>query len=185
MTDNVEDKQLKWMKEALKVAQNALKVKEVPVGCVIVDDESEEIISYGHNMTNMLKNPTRHAEFEALDKLFDWCKSNGKDIEKVLGSSTLYVTCEPCIMCASALRQVNLKKCVYGCSNERFGGCGTVLDIAQENENKNQGDPMTQVQKGVLSTEAIELLQSFYAQENPFAPEPKSKANRSVTCLKT
>jgi len=79
-------------------------------------------------------------------------------------------------MCASALRIVNLVNCVYGCSNERFGGCGSVLDIASS-ENVNSGNGLN-VTSGVCRDEAIDLLKMFYACENPFAPEPKSKENR-------
>lgn len=172
--------QIKWMKEALSVAKKALDLKEVPVGCVIVY-ENEKIIGRGHNLTNLLKNPTRHAEFQAIDEAFEWCRTNNSDWKDAFASSVLYVTCEPCIMCASALRRVNLVNCVYGCSNERFGGCGSVLNISntvnENGEDANYGKNMT-ITKGICEDLAIKLLQSFYAFENPFAHEPKSKENR-------
>ncbi|CAF0829994.1 unnamed protein product [Brachionus calyciflorus] len=170
--------QIKWMKEALNVGKKALDVKEVPVGCVIVYQD-KEIIGRGHNLTNILKNPTRHAEFQAIDEAFEWCRKNEKNWLNVFEQAVLYVTCEPCIMCASALRRVNLVNCVYGCSNERFGGCGSVLNIStSNNEELNFGKNMT-ITKGVCEDLAIKLLQSFYACENPFAVEPKSKENRT------
>lgn len=168
---------IKFMKEALNVAKKALDLKEVPVGCIIVN-ENQEIIGQGHNLTNILKNPTRHAEFQAIDEAFEWCETNGQDWKQVLSRSILYVTCEPCIMCASALRRVNLKNCVYGCSNERFGGCGSVLDISSSNNYLNFGQDLNLI-RGVCEDFAIKMLQSFYACENPFALEPKSKENRT------
>jgi tRNA-specific adenosine deaminase 2 len=80
-------------------------------------------------------------------------------------------------MCASALKILNIKYWVYGCSNERFGGCGSVLDIVKDNQ-----DSQTVI-KGVCEEEAIKLLQSFYAETNPFAPEPKSKENKKKSKL--
>ena len=83
-------------------------------------------------------------------------------------------------MCASALRIVNLINCVYGCSNERFGGCGSVLNIDSNkiDQDDNHGSDL-KVTRGICTDEAINLLKLFYACENPFAPEPKSKHNRS------
>ncbi len=163
------------MIKALQVAKRALDLKEVPIGCVIVYKDSE-VIGDGHNQTNMLKNPTRHAEFVAIEKAMEWCASHELAWASVLDESTLYVTCEPCIMCASALRLVNMGRCVYGCSNDRFGGCGTVLNVAGDGE-ANQGRDLT-FDKGVCEREAIVMLQSFYSCENPFAPQPKTKDNR-------
>lgn len=168
---------LKWMKEALNVAKKALAFKEVPVGCVIVHND-ELIIGQGHNLTNFLKNPIRHAEFEAIDEAFKWCNENNQNWREIFPKAVLYVTVEPCIMCASALRQVNLVNCVYGCSNERFGGCGSVLDIASGNNDTLNDGLELNIVKGICEEQAIKLLQSFYVCENPFAPEPKSKENR-------
>lgn len=172
---------IKWMKEALKVAKMALTdFKEVPVGCVIVYND-DLIIASSHNKTNLLKNPTRHAEFEAIDIAFEWCKQNNLKWEDVFKKSTLYVTCEPCIMCASALRQVNLVNCVYGCNNERFGGCDSVLNVATD-DNYNEGNSL-KICKGICDDSAIKLLQLFYTYENPSAPEPRNKSNRKKPIL--
>ena len=166
---------IRWMTKALQVAKRALDVKEVPIGCVIVYNDSE-VIGDGHNQTNMLKNPTRHAEFVAIERAMEWCASRQLAWSDVFDKSTLYVTCEPCIMCASALRIVNIGSCVYGCSNDRFGGCETVLNVASDGES-NQGRNLEFV-KGVCEREAITMLQSFYSCENPFAPQPRPKENR-------
>jgi tRNA-specific adenosine deaminase 2 len=176
---NLLNNQIKWMRQALIVARNALNVKEVPVGCVIVHND-ETIIGRGHNLTNLTKNPTRHAEWEAIDEAIAWCQQNSLNSDQVLSSATLYVTCEPCIMCASALRLMNLKNCVFGCNNDRFGGCGGVLDLTSNEADpnvQNQGSDLV-ITKGVCADEAIKLLQLFYTCENPFAPEPRTKENR-------
>ena len=168
---------IKWMHKALEVANKALQLKEVPIACIIVHN-NQTIIGEGHNQTNLLKNPTRHAEIEALDHAFSWCKENKLNWKDVFDQSVLYVTCEPCIMCASALRLVNISKCVYGCANERFGGCGSVLNIS-DNSKDNQGGDINYI-KGICEEDAINLLKSFYLSENPFAPEPKVKDNRKL-----
>lgn len=184
---NESQQQLEWMNEALQVAKQALTVKEVPVGCVIVYD-NQTVIGRGHNRTNLLKNPIRHAEFEAFDEALDWCRVNKPDqsADQVLAQCVLYVTCEPCIMCASAIRKMGISSCVYGCNNERFGGCGSVLNIANSGAGANscndEGADLSVV-KGVCANKAINLLQTFYTQENPFAPNPKTKDNRKVISI--
>ena len=165
------------MKEALSVAKLAFNLKEVPVGCVIVY-KNENIIGSGHNLTNIKKNATRHAEFEAIDEAIEWCNKRGVKHDIIFPDCSLYVTCEPCIMCASALKLVNIKKWIYGCSNERFGGAGSVIDVVDENKNEFE------IISGVCEQQAINILKTFYTAENPNAPEPKCKANRKTDlCL--
>ncbi|KAI9354229.1 cytidine deaminase-like protein [Pilaira anomala] len=114
-----------FMKEALVVAQEAYDHLEVPVGCVFVSN-NEKIIARGRNKPNESYNATRHAEFEAIDLIL---KEHDKSVfEKV----DLYVTVEPCVMCASALRQVGIRHVYFGCGNEKFGGNGSVFDINTE-----------------------------------------------------
>lgn len=164
------------MFEAIEVAKLALPLKEVPVGCIILNKD-DIIIGKGHNLTNLTMNPTRHAEFNAIDEGLKWCLDHQLNWIDVFTHSTLYVTCEPCIMCASALKLVHIKHWVYGCSNERFGGCGSVLDIHRDNFDDVNVDDVTIV-KGIEEELAIQLLKSFYACENPFASDPKLKTNR-------
>ena len=170
---------MKWMNEALRVANEALEVKEVPVGVVIVH-EDREIIGRGHNKTNILKNPLRHAELEAFDEVKQWCLTRGLNESDVYKASTLYVTCEPCIMCASAIRLKNLAHVVYGCDNERFGGCGSVLSISSLADNDECNGTWFRVEKSFGKEASINLLQRFYTNENPFAPIPKTKDQRKV-----
>lgn len=120
-------------------AEEALAAKEVPVGCVFVKDG--EAIAKARNRTNEWRNvssamcvtrcrimnisiiqATLHAELVSLDEIL---KTHSLPLQDV----TLYVTVEPCVMCASALRQVGIGKVFYGAGNERFGGCGSVLDV--------------------------------------------------------
>ncbi len=123
-------------------------------------------------------NPTRHAEFNAIDEAMNWCSNMQLNWLDVFKTATLYVTCEPCIMCASALKLVHIKTWVYGCSNERFGGCGSVLNIHTDNLSNTTATQDITIVKGVEEEQAIKLLQSFYACENPFTSEPKLKPNR-------
>ena len=99
-------------------AQAALEIGEVPVGCILVFNG--KIIGQGKNQVNETKNATRHAEIVAVDEVRSWCHTNKMDSEDVLRNCTLYVTVEPCIMCAAALRLLKVPKIVYGCANERF-----------------------------------------------------------------
>jgi tRNA(Arg) A34 adenosine deaminase TadA len=109
------------MGAALCEAEAALAVNEVPVGCVFVHAR-DGIIGRGHNNTVASCNATRHAELEAIDKILG---EHGHSAD-VISECTLYVTVEPCIMCASALRQLRVRRVVYGCANDKFGGCGTL-----------------------------------------------------------
>ncbi|KAG8582989.1 hypothetical protein GDO81_008246 [Engystomops pustulosus] len=95
-----------WMDMAFQMAQDALDNGEVPVGCLMVHDK--QIIGQGRNEVNETKNATRHAEMVAIDQVLDWCKENGKSSIEVFQNTILYVTVEPCIMCAGALRLLRI-----------------------------------------------------------------------------
>ena len=101
----------RWMQRALDLADAAVRKGEVPVGAVFVVDGVE--VARGANETNAAMDATRHAELVAVDaaladrRAVDW------------RNATLYVTCEPCIMCAAALAQLGLRRCFFGCSNEK------------------------------------------------------------------
>jgi tRNA(Arg) A34 adenosine deaminase TadA len=101
-------------------AEEALHSDEVPVGCVFIKDG--KAIARARNRTNEWRNATLHAELEAIDHLLP-------ENPPPLSDITLYVTVEPCVMCAAALRQIGIGRVVYGCGNERFGGCGSVIDV--------------------------------------------------------
>ncbi|XP_012329944.1 tRNA-specific adenosine deaminase 2 [Aotus nancymaae] len=159
----------KWMEEAMHMAKEALENTEVPVGCLMV--YNNEVVGKGRNEVNQTKNATRHAEMVAIDQVLDWCHRSGKSPSEVFEHTVLYVTVEPCIMCAAALRLMKIPLVVYGCQNERFGGCGSVLNIASA-DLPNTGRPF-QCIPGYRAEEAVEMLKTFYKQENPNAPKSK------------
>lgn len=194
-----------FMRLALNKASEALEDREVPIGCVIV--WKNDVIASGRNDVNRSKNPTRHAELVAIDQIHCFCVKEALKEKEVLKDCILYVTAEPCVMCAAVLRLVGLTKIYYGCTNQRFGGCGSRLDVhikemglkssncsspdskkarlelnSAEGCNTWYGEPLVCI-GGVLSEEAIQLLKIFYAGENPNAPQPKDKTGRKkVIC---
>ncbi|EJD54123.1 cytidine deaminase-like protein [Auricularia subglabra TFB-10046 SS5] len=164
---------LDWMQHALQMAQEAFDAREVPVGCVFVRDS--RIIARARNRTIELKNATRHAELEAIDAILADPALTPEPTPHPLADTTLYVTVEPCIMCSSALRQMGIKAVYFGCENDRFGGCGSVLAAHSIDHPTHAPYPAT---SGFARDEAIMLLRRFYLTENTNAPVPRSKANR-------
>ncbi|KAJ2857212.1 tRNA(adenine34) deaminase [Coemansia erecta] len=162
------DIRLRYMREALQMADEAYTAQEVPVGCVFV--YNDQIVGRGRNETNEAKNGTRHAELVAIDRML----SGGFDI-KQFEKTDLYVTVEPCIMCASALRQIGIGRVFYGCANDRFGGCESVMRV---NERDDLDGTMYMAENGYYKDEAILMLRKFYIRENVAAPQPRKKANR-------
>ncbi|NXA12823.1 ADAT2 deaminase, partial [Sapayoa aenigma] len=158
-------------------AKEALEKGEVPVGCLLVYDG--EVIGRGRNEVNETKNATRHAEMVAIDQVLDWCKQHNRDYTEVFPQLVLYVTVEPCIMCAAAVRLMSILSCLFmlgnsmseGYSLARFGGCGSVLSISSD-DMVDTGDPF-ECTSGYRAEEAVELLRAFYRQENPNAPKSK------------
>lgn len=161
----------KWMKCAFDMAKDALDNGEVPVGCLLV--HQDQVIGRGRNQVNQTKNATRHAEMVAVDQLLDWCLHSNRDARGVCERTALYVTVEPCVMCTAALRLLHIAVVVFGCRNERFGGCGSVLDVASAD--LPQTGTRFQFVPGHRSDEAIQMLKTFYQQENPNAPKPKTR----------
>ena len=117
-----------FMTEALRMGEQALQEDEVPVGCVLV--HAGHIISRACNRTNASKNATRHAELEMIDEVLE--RAGSVDSARTLfRAATLYVTVEPCVMCAAALRLVEIPMVYFGAANDRFGGCGSVFSVHQ------------------------------------------------------
>ena len=213
-TTAVTEQDVYYMNKALEVAREALAIGEVPVGCVIVYDNENKILSHGANQVNATRDPTRHAEMVAMDRILtkgissdqlklpdsvlaavqaaaaitsiqdvvdethhDWkhaWQSNKKLYQiQDLAKCKLYVTCEPCIMCASALAHVGIGKVYFGCKNTKFGGCGSILQLHQGSSSYSTGG--YPIVGGILEQEAIDLLRTFYARENVYAPEDKRK----------
>ena len=157
-----------FMQQAINVAEEALKGGETPVACVLVYDG--KVVARGMNDTNRSLNGTRHAEFLAIAQFLEQFSASK------LQETDLYVTVEPCIMCASALRQYGIRTVYYGCGNDRFGGNGSVLSVHSD----DSLDPGYPSYGGVYRKEAIMLLRRFYIQENENAPNPRAKGNREL-----
>ena len=137
-----------YMKEALKEAKKALELDEVPVGAVIVCNN--QIIARAHNFTERLNDVTAHAEMQAFTSAADYLGG------KYLNECTLYVTLEPCLMCAGASYWAQLNKIVFGASDEKRGfqnKAGLVLH------------PKTECVKGVMAEECAQLLTDFFASK--------------------
>lgn len=155
-----------YMEAALNEAKEALKNGEVPVGCLFI--YKGDVIATGSNTVNQTCNATRHAEMDCIEEIVrkypDW--------EQVFHNTQVVVTVEPCIMCAAALHTVRVASITYGCANDRFGGCSSVLDTS-----KLYSDPCPVV-GNVRAEEALDLLKEFYKGTNPNAPESKVKVKK-------
>ncbi|KAF8029378.1 hypothetical protein BT93_E1929 [Corymbia citriodora subsp. variegata] len=164
---------LGFMQLAIDQAKLALDNLEVPVGCVIVEDGN--VIAAGRNRTNETRNATRHAEMEALDVLLvQWQRTGltAAEVAEKFSACSLYVTCEPCIMCAAALSIIGIKAVYYGCANDKFGGCGSILSLHSSSSeacisNGNSGSKSFKCCGGIMASEAISLLRDFYERGNP------------------
>eukprot|EP00527_Entomoneis_sp_CCMP2396_P008383 CAMPEP_0198146814 /NCGR_PEP_ID=MMETSP1443-20131203/31574_1 /TAXON_ID=186043 /ORGANISM="Entomoneis sp., Strain CCMP2396" /LENGTH=261 /DNA_ID=CAMNT_0043810895 /DNA_START=65 /DNA_END=850 /DNA_ORIENTATION=- len=244
-----------YMKLAFQVAERALHVGEVPVGCIITmpvessshnsnddDDEHSNVVfvSHGANQVNATRDATRHAEIVAIDRmltggkssdalrlppevlakparqgmlppespLLQYQKGNKQPLLEHLADKwihvpddpnhwkntygwgsgrihdiadlkrcSLYVTCEPCIMCAAALAEVGIGRVIFGCRNDKFGGCGSILNLHEENRADLDAYP---VKGDVMEQQAVALLRSFYDRENYNAPDDKRKRKDAV-----
>ncbi len=142
----------KYMKEALKQAKKAYALGEVPIGCVIVHEG--KIIGRGYNRRNTDKNTLSHAEITAINKaskkIGDWR----------LEECTLYVTLEPCQMCAGAIIQARIPQVVMGCMNPKAGCGGSILNILEHPSFNHQA----LVTRGILESECSEMLKKFFAE---------------------
>lgn len=143
-------KKLDFMKEALEEAKKALEENEVPVGAIIVKDG--EIIARAHNLKEKFQNPIYHAEIlaiqQACKKLNSWR----------LNDCEMYITLEPCPMCAGAIINSRLKKIYIGAMDEIMGACGTSLNLL-ENYKFNH---IVQVEKYILKEECEKILEDFF-----------------------
>lgn len=140
----------KFMKAAIREAKKAEKIQEVPIGCVIVFED--KIIARGYNRRNIDKNTLAHAELSAIKKaskkMGDWR----------LEGCTMYVTLEPCQMCAGAIVQSRMDKVVIGSMNPKAGCAGSVLNLLQIPAFNHQ----VELKKGVLEEECSQMLSDFF-----------------------
>lgn len=142
-----------YMALALQLAREAADSGEVPVGCVIADAEGN-IIGRGHNRRCELSDATAHAEIEAIrqacETLGDWR----------LSGCSLYVSLEPCPMCAGAIINARIPTVVYGAKEELTGSCGSVINLFEERYGHRPA-----LYGGVLADESAELLKSFFKEK--------------------
>ena len=152
-----------FMRLAIAQAKKAEKLLEVPIGCVIVYEG--KVIARGYNRRNTDKNTLSHAELNAIrkasKKLGDWR----------LEGCTMYVTLEPCQMCAGAIVQARISEVVIGCMNPKAGCAGSVLNLLEMQQFNHQ----VKVERGVLQEECSELLTSFFRRLREKKKEAKKE----------
>lgn len=142
--------ELDFMKEALVEANKALALQEVPIGAVIEKDG--KIVGRGHNLTETMKDPTAHAEILAI-----------RQAAQTLGGwrlldCNMYVTTEPCSMCAGAIVLARIKKLFIGTQNPKAGACGSVFNIVQEKHLNH----FVEIEIGLLQQECEQMMKSFF-----------------------
>ena len=142
-----------YISEALKEAERAFKEDEVPVGAVIV--HQNRVIARGYNQVERLKDPTAHAEMIALTSATNFLGT------KWLNGSTLYVTIEPCSMCAGALVLARVDRICFGAKDPKTGACGSVINIA----NNKKLNHRIEVKGGILEEECSLLLKEFFKKK--------------------
>ncbi|MEM1125994.1 MAG: tRNA adenosine(34) deaminase TadA [Bacteroidota bacterium] len=142
----------RWMQVALQEAERAFDAGEVPVGAVVV--RGTDLVGRGHNMVEQLRDPTAHAEMIAITAA---CETLGT---KHLDGCTLYVTLEPCPMCAGAVVWSRLDRLVFGAFDEKAGAASTLYNIPQDARLNHRVELLT----GLEADRAAALLRSFFAQ---------------------
>lgn len=139
-----------FMKEAIKEAEKAFAAGEIPIGAIV--ECNGRIIGRGHNLTESLKDPTAHAEIiairEAAENLGGWRLLN----------SDIYVTTEPCAMCAGAIVLARLKSVYIGTKDPKSGACGSLMNIPQDNRLNHN----TEIYYGILEQECSQMMRDFF-----------------------
>ncbi|WP_313181973.1 tRNA adenosine(34) deaminase TadA [Lacrimispora sp.] len=142
----------KYMRTAIRQAEKAGAIGEVPIGCIIVYED--KIIARGYNRRTIDKNVLSHAEINAIRKA---CRKIG---DWRLEGCTMYVTLEPCPMCAGAIVQARIPRVVIGCMNTKAGCAGSVLDMLHEEGFNHQVETET----GVLGEECSQMMKDFFRE---------------------
>lgn len=148
--DSIVERMKKFMNKALKEAEKAKAIGEIPIGAVIVKEN--RIVGYGHNMTNISKDPTAHAEILAI-----------RDAAKNIGGwrlsgCSLYVTMEPCTMCAGAIVLARIEKIYIGAEDPKSGACGSLYNILQD-ERLNH---YVEIETGILKKQCSDIVKDFF-----------------------
>ena len=141
------------MQEAIKLAKMAAEKDEVPIGAVIT--HKNKIIARAHNQVEMLKDPTAHAEMIAITQAANYLSA------KWLQDCTLYVTIEPCSMCAGALVLARVDRVCFGAKDEKAGACGSIVNIVHHKSLNHHVD----IKTGILSEECGQLMSEFFRKK--------------------
>jgi tRNA(adenine34) deaminase len=153
-----------FMRAALREAEKALDLGEVPIGCVIVQNDT--VIARGHNLTEQLKDATAHAEMMAITSAEAHLDS------RYLTDCTLYVTIEPCPMCAGAIVLSRIRTLVFGAYDIKAGACGTLYTITEDKRLNHQVHTVG----GVLDAECASLVQHYFRElRSPASGSPKKE----------
>ena len=145
------DRDIEFMSEAIELAKRAAELGEIPVGAIVVDNRSGEVIARAHNLRENNKSATAHAEILAIEEA---CRARGG---WRLGGCTLYVTLEPCPMCAGALINSRIDRVVFGAEDMLAGCCGSVINF-----NSYPFNHAFELTSGVCEDECKELLKRFF-----------------------
>ena len=149
-----------YMQRALELAEKAQQADEVPVGAVLV--LNDEIIGEGYNQVISLSDPSAHAEAQAI-------RAAGQSIENYrLVDSTLYVTLEPCAMCAGLITHARVKRLVFGASDPRTGATGTAIEVL----NHASMNHKVEIESGVLADECGDILRRFFRARRKSSTKP-------------
>jgi tRNA(adenine34) deaminase len=140
----------KWMEQAFSEAEKAYQKKEVPVGAVVVYEN--RVIGRGHNLIETLQDPTAHAEILAITAAANYLASWRLD------DTSLYVTLEPCSMCAGAILNARIREVVFGASDPRLGACGSVVNMLQNDRLRSSVSMIP----GILQTKCESILKDFF-----------------------
>ncbi len=144
----------RYMREALRQAEKAYDLGEVPIGCVVVENSTGRIVGRGYNRRNTDRTTVSHAEITAIKKaskkLGDWR----------LEGCTIYISLEPCPMCAGAIVQARLDRCVYAAASDKAGCAGSVLNLLDQSGFNHKVD----ITRGILENESKDLLQKFFRE---------------------
>jgi len=141
------------MQAAIAEAKKAAAIDEVPVGAVAVIDD--KVVLRAHNIREKTHNPLGHAELLLLEKL------SKREKSWRLTKATVYVTCEPCLMCAGALLQARIPHLVYGCDDPKAGACGSLYNVVQDERLNHR----IKVVSGVLKEQCAKLLSDFFQKK--------------------
>tara|TARA_B100001250_G_scaffold409664_1_gene434482 strand:- start:26 stop:478 length:453 start_codon:yes stop_codon:yes gene_type:complete len=143
-----------FMNEAISEAKKALNSNEVPVGGIIVENKSQKILSQGHNLTNSLNSAIHHCEILLINEA---CK---KLNSKYLVNCTLFISLEPCIMCAAAISEVHIERVYFAAYDEKYGGLEKLLTFYKKNKNF-----LPEIYGGIHEKQSSLLLKQFFEKK--------------------